>query len=402
MKRFGILAALLASTSFASAQQLSDGVVRIGVLNDQTGTYADFGGLTSAEAARMAVEDFDAEGKGIKVEIISADHQNKADVASALARRWFDVDGVDAVADLTNSAVAIAVNTIGKEQGKITLMTGPATTRLTNEDCSPTGFHWVFDTYSQSVGTAKSILEQGKDSWFLLTADYAFGHQMAAEITRVVEAGGGSIAGSVNHPLGSPDFSSFLLQAQASGANVIALANSSGDTMTALKQADEFGVTAGGQAIAGMLLFLTDVHGVGLEIAQNLTLTTAFYWDMDDQTREWSARFGEQMNGRMPTMVHAGVYSSVLNFLRAAEASGQVESGSAVMETMRGMEIDDFFNRNAYLREDGRVVHDMYLVRVKTPEESTGPWDYYEVLRTIPGDEAFLPLDRSACPLVGN
>src|SRR5690606_1451980 len=265
MKRFAIVAALMASTSLASAplasaQEISDGVVRIGVLNDQTGTYADFGGLTSAEAARMAVEDFGAEEKGIKVEIISADHQNKADVASALARRWIDVDGVDAIADLTNSAVAIAVNTIGKETGTVTLMTGPATTRLTNEDCSPTGFHWVFDTYSQSVGTAKSVLEQGKDTWFLLTADYAFGHQMAAEITRVVEEGGGKIAGSVNHPLGSADFSSFLVQAQASGAQIVGLANAGTDTINAIKQAGEFGIAQGGQNLAALVIVISDVH----------------------------------------------------------------------------------------------------------------------------------------------
>jgi branched-chain amino acid transport system substrate-binding protein len=246
------------------------------------------------------------------------------------------------------------------------------------------------------------MTQEGFDAWYFITVDYNFGHALENDTTKAVTEAGGSVVGRVSHPRETTDFSSYLLQAQASGANVIALANSSGDTMTALKQADEFGVTQGGMAIAGMLLFLTDVHGVGLDIAQNLTLTTAFYWDMDDQTREWSARFAEQMDGRKPTMVHAGVYSSVLNFLRAAQESGQVESGSRVMETMRGMDIDDFFNRNAYLREDGRVAHDMYLVRVKTPEESTGPWDYYEVLRTIPGDEAFLPIDQSACPLVGN
>src|SRR5690606_24291979 len=274
MRRFGILTVWLASGALAGAQELSDGIVRIGVLNDQTGTYADFGGLTSVEAARMAVEDFDAAGKGIKVEVIAADHQNKADVASALARRWFDVDGVDAIADLTNSAVAIAVNTIGREQGKITLMTGPATTALTNSDCSPTGFHWVFDTYSQSVGTAKAVLEQGKKSWFLLTADYAFGHQMAAELTRVVEEGGGTIAGNVNHPLGSPDFSSYLLQAQSSGAEIVGLANAGTDTINAIKQAGEFGIAQGGQNLAGLVIVISDIHALGLETAQGLLATT--------------------------------------------------------------------------------------------------------------------------------
>ena len=402
MKRFGIIAALLASTSLASApssaQELSDGVVRIGVLNDQTGTYADFGGLTSAEAARMAVEDFDAEGKGIKVEIVSADHQNKADVASALARRWFDVDGVDAIADLTNSAVAIAVNTIGKEQGKITLMTGPATTRLTNEDCSPTGFHWVFDTYSQSVGTAKSVLEQGKDSWFLLTADYAFGHQMAAEIIRVVEEGGGKIAGSVNHPLGSPDFSSFLLQAQASGAQIVGLANAGTDTINAIKQAGEFGIAQGGQNLAGLVIVISDVHALGLETAQGLLATTAFYWDRDDASREWSQRFQER-TGRMPGMVQAGTYSSVLHYLRAVEAAG-TDDGPTVAAKMKETAVDDFFAPGGTVRADGRLVKDMYLVEVKTPAESSGDWDYYKVLRTIPAADAAQPLEQSACAFV--
>lgn len=395
MKYSRILAAFLASTTLAGAQELSDGVVRIGVLNDQTGTYADFGGLTSVEAARMAVEDFDAEGKGINVEIVAADHQNKADVASALARRWFDVDGVDAIADLTNSAVAIAVNTIGKEQGKITLMTGPATTRLTNEDCSPTGFHWAFDTYSQSVGTAKSILEQGKQSWYLLTADYAFGHQMAAELTRVVEEGGGSIAGSVNHPLGSPDFSSYLLQAQSSGAEIVALANAGTDTINAIKQAGEFGITQAGQNLAGLVIVISDVHALGLEAAQGLLATTAYYWDRDDDSRAWAQRFNER-TGRMPGMVQAGTYSSVLHYLRAVEAAG-TDDGPAVAAKMKELPVDDFFAPGGTVRADGRLVKEMYLVEVKSPGESTGPWDYYNVLRTIPAEDSVQPLEQTAC-----
>lgn len=398
MKFTGIAAVLLASTSLATAQNLSDGVVRIGVLNDQTGTYADFGGLTSVEAARMAVEDFGAEGKGMKVEVIAADHQNKPDVASALARRWFDVDGVDAIADLTNSAVAIAVNTIGKEQGKVTLMTGPATTRLTNEDCSPTGFHWAFDTYSQSVGTASSILEQGKKSWFLLTADYAFGHQMAAELTRVVEAGGGKVAGSVNHPLGSPDFSSFLLQAQSSGAEIVGLANAGTDTINAIKQAGEFGIAQGGQNLAGLVIVISDVHALGLETAQGLLATTAFYWDRDDASREWSKRFHER-TGRMPGMVQAGTYSSVLHYLRAIEAAG-TDDGATVAAKMKETPVDDFFAPGGEVRADGRLIKEMYLVQVKTPAESSGPWDYYNVLRTIPSTDAAQPLAQSACPHV--
>ncbi|HRP78291.1 MAG TPA: ABC transporter substrate-binding protein [Aquamicrobium sp.] len=403
MKHLAIAAALLASTALVSApaalaQELSDGVVRIGVLNDQTGTYADFGGLTSAEAARMAVEDFGAEEKGIKVEIVSADHQNKADVASALARRWIDVDGVDAIADLTNSAVAIAVNTIGKEMGKVTLMTGPATTRLTNEDCSPTGFHWVFDTYSQSVGTAKSVLEQGKDTWFLLTADYAFGHQMAAEITRVVEEGGGKIAGSVNHPLGSADFSSFLVQAQASGAQIVGLANAGTDTINAIKQAGEFGIAQGGQNLAALVIVISDVHALGLETAQGLLATTAFYWDRDDASREWSKRFQEK-TGRMPGMVQAGTYSSVLHYLRAIEAAG-TDDGPTVAAKMKEMPVDDFFAPGGTVRADGRLAKDMYLVEVKTPAESSGEWDYYKVLHTIPAADAVQSLEQSTCPHV--
>ena len=398
MRALGVIAPLLSLTMAAGAQELSDGVVRIGVLNDQTGTYADFGGLTSVEAARMAIEDFDAQGKGIKVEIIAADHQNKADVASALARRWFDVDGVDAIADLTNSAVAIAVNTIGKEQGKITLMTGPATTRLTNEDCSPTGFHWAFDTYSQSVGTAKSILEQGKTSWFLLTADYAFGHQMAAELTRVVEEGGGKVVGNVNHPLGSPDFSSYLLQAQSSGAEIVGLANAGTDTINAIKQAGEFGITQSGQNLAGLVIVIRDVHALGLDVAQGLLATTAFYWDRDDASREWAQRFYEK-TGRMPGMVQAGTYSSVLHYLRAIEAAG-TDDGPAVAEKMRELRVDDFFGSGGTVRADGRLEKEMYLVQVKKPEESKADWDYYNILQVIPGADATQPLEKSLCPTV--
>lgn len=399
MRRLGVLTALLASTTVAAgAQDLSDGVVRIGVLNDQSGTYADFGGLTSVEAARMAAEDFAAETPGIAVEVVMADHQNKPDVASALARRWYDQDGVDAIADLTNSAVAIAVNTIGKDLGKITLMTGPATTRLTNEDCSPTGFHWAFDTYSQSVGTAAAILEQGKTSWFLLAADYAFGHQMAAELTRVVTEGGGEVVGSVNHPLGSPDFSSFLVQAQASGAEVVGLANAGTDTINAIKQAGEFGITQGGQNLAGLVVVISDIHALGLETAQGLLATTAFYWDRDDASREWSQRFMER-TGRMPGMVQAGTYSSVLHYLRAVAAAG-TDDGPRVAEQMKATPVDDFFAPSGEVRADGRLVKEMYLVEVKSPEQSQGPWDYYTILHTIPAADTVQPLELSACPHV--
>lgn len=375
---------------------------RIGVLTDMSGMNFDLSGQGSVVAAQMAVADFGGTLLGQPVEVVVGDHQNSPDVGSTLARRWVDSGNVVAVVDVPTSSVAMAVQEITRQSDTAFLISTAGSSALTGAACSPSTAQWTWDTYALANGTGRAMTQEGYDAWYFITVDYTFGHALEHDTSEAVTAAGGQIVGRVAHPRETTDFSSYLLQAQASGANVIALANSSGDTMTALKQADEFGVTAGGQAIAGMLLFLTDVHGVGLEIAQNLTLTTAFYWDMDEQTREWSARFAEQMDGRMPTMVHAGVYSSVLNYLRAAEQSGQAESGSAVMETMRGMDIDDFFNRNAYLREDGRVVHDMYLVRVKTPEESTGPWDYYEVLRTIPGDEAFLPLEQSACPLVGN
>lgn len=398
MKRLLAIAALLASTVAGSAQTLSDGVVRIGVLNDQSGSYADFGGLTSVEAAKLAAEDFANEDGSIKVEIIAADHQNKADVASTVARQWFDTQGVDAIADLTNSAVAIAVNTIARDKGKITLMTGPATTRLTNEDCSPTGFHWAFDTYSQSVGTAKSVLAQGKKSWFLLTADYAFGHQMAAELTRVVTEGGGKIVGSVNHPLATADFSSFLLQAQASGAEIVALANAGTDTVNAIKQAGEFGISQGGQNLVGLVIVISDVHALGLQVAQGLLATTAFYWDRDDASRQWSKRF-EERTGRMPGMVQAGVYSGVLHYLRAIKASG-TDDGPTVAKKMKETPVRDFFADGATVRADGRLVKDMYLVQVKKPEESKGPWDYYNILHTIPAGETVQPLDRSACPYI--
>jgi len=402
MRKMHMKRVLLGSTLLLAAAGAQAEPYRIGVLTDMSGMNFDLSGQGSVIAAQMAVADFGGTLLGEPIEVVVGDHQNSPDVGSTLARRWVDSSNVVAVVDVPTSSVAMAVQEITRQSDTAFLISTAGSSALTGAACSPSTAQWTWDTYALANGTGRAMTQEGYDAWYFITVDYTFGHALENDTTEAVTAAGGQVVGRVAHPRETTDFSSYLLQAQASGANVIALANSSGDTMTALKQADEFGVTAGGQAIAGMLLFLTDVHGVGLEIAQNLTLTTAFYWDMDDQTREWSARFAEQMNGRMPTMVHAGVYSSVLNFLRAAEEAGQVESGSAVMETMRGMNIDDFFNRNAYLREDGRVVHDMYLVRVKTPEESTGPWDYYEVLRTIPGDEAFLPLDQSACPLVGN
>ena len=346
----------------------------------------------------MAVEDFGGSVLGKPIEVLSADHQNKVDIASNIARQWMEVDGVDAFADLTNSAVALAVQNLTKERGKVALFSGPATTRLTNEDCSPTGFHWTFDTYSQAIGSARAVLQEGGKDWFLLVADYAFGHQMAADLGQEVKAGGGKVVGEVRHPTGTNDFSSFLLQAQSSGAKIIGLANAGNDTVNSVKQASEFGIAQGGQKLVGLVLVISDVHAMGLKGAQGLIATTAYYWDRDDASREFAKRY-EAQTGRKPGMVQAGVYSSVMHYLKAVKAAG-TDDGKAVAAKMREMPVDDFFAKGAKLREDGRLIHDMYLVEVKRPEESKGPWDYYKVVRTIPGDQAAQPLEQSKCPLV--
>jgi len=387
------LAALL-GVSAAHAQE----VLRIGVLNDQSGTYADFGGPTSIVAARMAVEDFGGTVLGRKIEVLSTDHQNKTDIATATARRWFDLDNVEAIADLTNSAVALAVQGLAQERGKITLASGPFSTRLTNEACSPTGFHWTFDTYASSVGTARGVLQDGGRSWYLLVADYAFGTSMAADITKTVTAGGGQVVGQVKHPLNSSDFASFLLQAQASGAQIVGLANGGTDTSNSVKQASEFGLTDAGQRLAALALVISDVHAMGLQQAKGLVATTAYYWDRDDASRTFAQRF-EERTKRKPGMVQAGVYSSVMHYLKAVQAAG-TSDGKVVAEKMRELPVNDFFTQNGVIRKDGRMVHDMYLIQVKTPEESKGPWDYYKVLRTLPADQVTMPLAESVCPLV--
>jgi branched-chain amino acid transport system substrate-binding protein len=393
---FGLFCVGLLLNSVAEAQSPS-GVVRIGILNDQSGPYADFGGRTSVDAARMAVEDVGGKVLGKSVEIIIGDHQNKPDVASAIARRWFDVDGVSAVAELTNSAVALAVQQIAKEKGKITLFTGPATTRLTNEDCSPTGFHWAFDTYSQAVGTARAVVAEGGKSWFLMVADYAFGHQMASDLNKVVKTSGGTVVGEVRHPLNTSDFSSFLLRAQSSKAQIIGLASAGADTINSVKQAAEYRIAASGQKLAGLVVVISDIDALGLTTANGLVFTTAFYWDRDEASRVWSKRFFER-TGRMPGMVQAGTYSAVLHYLRAMEAAGTVD-GKVVADKIRELPVDDFFAKGR-VREDGRMMHDMYLVEVKTPSESKAKWDYYKVLRRIPAEEAAQPLSESKCSLV--
>jgi branched-chain amino acid transport system substrate-binding protein len=390
--------ALTAGLSSHANAQLSNDAVKIGVLNDQSGLYADFGGRGSVIAAQMAAEDFGGKVLGKPIQILSADHQNKPDVGSNIARQWFDQDGVDAIADLTTSSVALAVQEIGKQNGKVTLTSGAATSRLTGDACSPTGFHWAYDTVALANGTGKAVVEEGLKKWFFLTADYAFGYALEKDVSEVVKASGGEVVGAVRHPLNTSDFSSFLLQAQGSGAQVIGLANAGTDTTTSIKQAAEFGIVAGGQHLAGLLLVLSDIHALGLETAQGLVLTTGFYWDLDDESRAWSQRYYERMQ-RMPNMIQAGVYSSVMHYLKAVQAAG-TDEGKVVAAKMKELPIKDMFARNGKVREDGRLVHDMYLARVKTPAQSKKPWDYYEIVRTIPGDQAYLPLDRSPCPLV--
>jgi len=387
------VAFVLQSSALAQAPT----AIRIGILNDQSGPYADFGGKTSVTAAQMAIEDFGGKVLGKQVELVIGDHQNKPDVAANIARRWFDIENVSAIAELTNSAVALAVQKIANDQGKITLAVGPATTRLTNEDCSATGFHWAFDTYSQAVGTARAIVGQGGKSWFILAADYAFGHQMAADLSRVVKENGGTVLREVRAPLNTQDFSSFLLQASSSKAQIIGLANAGSDTINSVKQAAEFRIAAGGQKLAGLVVVLSDVHALGLRVANGLIFTTAFYWDLNDQTRSWSKRFFDR-TGRMPGMVQAGTYSAVLHYLRAIEAAGNVD-GKSVAAKMREIKADDFFAKG-FVREDGRMVHDMLLVEVKKPEESKGAWDYYKVLRTIAANDAVQPLEQGKCALV--
>ena len=373
--------------------------VKLGVLNDRSGIYADLSGEGSVVAARMAVEDFGAADKGINVEIISADHQNKPDVASTIARQWYDEEGVDVIVDVPTSTAALAVNEITREKGKIFLNSGAASTDLTGAQCAPGTAHWTYDTYALAQGTGKAMVDSGYKNWFFLTADYAFGHSLEANTTAVVEASGGTVVGSVRHPFPGTDFSSFLLQAQASGADVIGLANAGGDTVNAIKQASEFGITQAGQALAGLLIFITDVHALGLETAQGLVLTEAFYWDLNDDTRAWSERFSAEMGGSKPTMVHAGVYSAVLHYLKGVEATDSKET-DAVMGWMKANPTEDPVFGAGTLRADGRHVHDMYLFQVKTPEESTGDWDYYKLLSTIPAEIAFRPLEDGGCPLV--
>jgi branched-chain amino acid transport system substrate-binding protein len=395
-----LLAAASLAAAHAAQAEMSGNVVKIGVLSDQSSLYADLAGPGSIVAAQMAVEDFGGKVNDTAIEIVSADHQNKADVGSNVARQWLDVDGVDVIVDVPNSGVALAVNEIVREKNKVFLVSGAASSALTGDKCSPNTVHWTYDTWALANGTGKAIVTTGGDSWYFITADYAFGHALEKDTTAVVEANGGKVLGSVRHPLNNADFSSFLLQAQSSGAKIIGLANAGGDTTNAIKQAAEFGVVAGGQNLAGLLVFLTDVHGLGLQTAQGLIFTESFYWDSNDATRAFAKRFAERDKGIHPTMIHAGVYASVTHYLKALAALGSDSDGKAIVEKMKEIPTEDPLFGKGTIRADGRKIHDMYLFEVKKPEESKGPWDYYKLRATIPAAEAFRPLDKGGCPLV--
>jgi branched-chain amino acid transport system substrate-binding protein len=386
------IAACLVLAAPASAQG-----VKIGILNDQSGVYADYGGKYSVEAAKMAIEDFGGSVLGEKIEMISADHQNKPDLATSIARRWYDVDGVDMITELTTSSVALAVQELSSAKKKIDIVVGAATSRLTGDACTPYGFHWAFDTHALAVGTGGALTEAGGDTWFFLTADYAFGYALEEDTSAVVKSKGGKVVGSVRHPLNSSDFSSFLLQAQSSKAKIIGLANAGLDTSNSIKQAAEFGIVAGGQKLAGLLMTLAEVHGLGLQAAQGLVLTEGFYWDRNDVSREFSERFMKR-TGRMPNMIQAGTYSATLQYLKAVKAAGSKDS-DAVAKKLKELPVDDMFAQGGKVLANGRMVHDLYLFEVKKPSESKQPWDYYKMIATVPGDKAFPTAAQSGCPL---
>ena len=391
------LAVTTAGVAFAQ-----DKTVKIGALSDQSGLYADLGGPGSTLAAQMAVEDSGLAAKGWKIDIISGDHQNKPDIGTAIARQWFDVDKVDIIVDVPNSGVALAVNNVVKEKNGVYINSGAATSDLTNAQCSPNTVHWTYDTYMLAHTTGQALVKAGGDSWFFLTADYVFGHSIERDTGEVVKAAGGKVLGSVKHPLNSSDFSSFLLQAQASKAKIVGLANAGGDTTNSIKQAAEFGIVAGGQKLAGLLLFITDVHSLGLNVAQGLNFTETFYWDLNDGTRAFAKRFSERMkNKAMPSMVQAGVYSGLIHYFKALEAmGGNPHDGAKAVEKMKSMPTDDPLFGQGSIRVDGRKIHPAYLFEVKKPSESKGPWDYYKLVGTVPADQAFRPLSESVCPLV--
>jgi len=391
----GLLALIAAGGLFLAAPASAQGV-KIGILNDQSGVYADYGGKYSLEAARMAVEDFGGEVLGQKIEIVTADHQNKPDLGVSIARRWYDVEGVDMITELTTSSVALAVQELSKEKKKIDIVVGAASSRLTGDACTSYGFHWAYDTHALAVGTGGALVEAGGNTWFFLTADYAFGYALEKDTADIVNAKGGKVLGSVRIPLNSSDFSSFLLQAQSSKAKIIGLANAGLDTTNSIKQAAEFGIVSGGQKLAGLLMTLSEVHGLGLQAAQGLVLTEGFYWDLNDNARAFGERFMKR-TGRMPSMIHAGTYSATLSYLKAVKAAGTKDS-DAVARKLKELPVDDSFAQGR-VQENGRMVHDLYLFEVKKPAESKKPFDYYKLLATVPGDKAFPSAKDSGCPL---
>jgi branched-chain amino acid transport system substrate-binding protein len=401
MKRLMSLAAFSAALMCGAAQaQMSDGVVKIGVMNDMSGTYADLAGPGSVVAAQMALEDLGAAAKGLKVEIVSADHQNKPDVGSNIVRTWIDRDQVDVIVDVPTSSVALAVNQIVKDKNKVFLVSGAAASDLTGKACTPNTVHWTYDTWALANGTGNAIVKTGGKTWFFLTADYAFGHALERDTAAVVEKNGGKVVGRVRHPFPATDFSSFLLQAQSSKAQIIGLANAGADTTNSIKQAAEFGIVKGGQKLAALLIFLTDIKALGLPVAQGLTFTEAWYWDQNDANRAFAKKFAERNKGVYPSMVHAGVYSAVTHYLKAVVDLKSDGDGAKVVAKMKSMPTDDQLFGKGTIRQDGRKIHPMYLFEVKKPAESKGPWDLYKTLATIPAAEAFRPMKEGGCPLV--
>jgi branched-chain amino acid transport system substrate-binding protein len=398
--RFAGTWAFAVAALIGTAAQAEDVTVKIGVLTDMSSLYADATGPGSVAAAKMAVDDFNPAAHGLKVEVVSADHQNKPDVGSNIARQWFDVDHVDVIVDVPNSGVALAVSDVTREKNKVFLVSGAAISDLTGPKCSPNTIHWTYDTWMLANSTGKSVVKTGGDTWFFLTSDYAFGHALERDATAVVLANGGKVIGAVSHPLNNQDFSSFLLQAQASKAKIIGLANAGGDTINAIKQGAEFGITAGGQHFAGLLVFISDVQALGLKAAQGLVLTETFYWDMNDATRAWTKRWQAQRPGKFPSMIQAGVYSAVMHYLKAVAALKSGADGKAVVAEMKAMPTDDPLFGKGSVRADGRKIHPAYLFEVKAPEESKYPGDDFKLRATIPADESFRPMKDDKCPLV--
>jgi len=399
-KLLSFAAAAVCAMAMGAQAQISDGIVKIGVLNDMSGLYSDIGGPGSLVAAKMAVEDYlKATKSTLKVEVVGADHQNKPDVGSNIARQWYDTEKVDAIVDVPTSSVALAISQVTRDKGKIHLNTGAATADLTGKACSPNTIHWLYDTWMLANGTGTAVVKTGGSSWFFLTADYAFGHALERDTEAVVTKNGGKVLGKVRHPLATQDFSSFLLQAQASKAKIIGLANAGGDTINSIKQAAEFGIVQGGQNLAGLLVFLPDVHALGLEKAQGLIFTETFYWDLNDQTRAWSKRFAAAHGGKYPSMDQAGVYAVITHYLKAVDAA-KTDDGTKITAKMKEMPTDDPLFGKGTIRQDGRKIHPAYLFEVKKPSESKGPYDYYKLRATIPADQAFRPLNEGDCPMI--